>query len=423
LYTRGTRVVEWGVENAKTKRAEFDAMPPIVEVCDGLIETVAAEKRRVVEVQLAGTRFDSQGGIALPGTDGPGKGRRYQLDDYAFRSLVSRMGLSGARYLAEDCSPKLRAINMNHHFADAEVDDQLRLLMRRNPNARGGHEVFGVVGSRYQEEFHAGRIAEGVAKAMATTEARGSLTYDGRRTKIQALFHSTVEPEEYVAGEFFRAGIQVRTDDTGGGSCIVEAVVWQNLCLNLIVIDQAVSEIANIIHVGDLSKLEDQLAEAMVKAQAAIGHFVKAWGYATHDDVIAEALKVIHDQAAKRELEAAASGAVPIEEVIPGFYAAMRKRELVPLKRRDVHKDKDTKRLVAPDLVEAFKADASAARVKAGVPLSRAALVNAVTRHAHTTADGTFAEDGLEAAAGKLLFGRNRQSPAPLPYQAVGLDI
>jgi len=236
-----------------------------------------------------------------------------------------------------------------------------------------------------------------------------------------------VEPADYVAGEFFRVGIGVRTDDTGGGSCIVEGMFWQNLCLNLLCIDEGVTGIARIRHVGSVDALAGKFEEAMAKAKRAVGHFVDAWGYGTRENVLLETLRVTPDADDRKLIEGVAGGAVPVSEFLPGLFNGIIERELVPVRGRAK---------AIPKLIEMFHADTSAARFVEGGngqrserPLSRTAVVNAFTRYAHEGQDDPWQQDEIQTAAGGLLFGKKVggeggkpstwKTPEPLPYVAL----
>lgn len=441
-FERGTRVIEYGVEEAKRLRAEFDAMPTAEENAKELISTIDAEARSEEVVELSGVRMNNNGDLRLR-SGGP----RIPPNGRSFGSLLSRAGIGGARYLTEHCWPELRAINWNRQadrIAEAEKESRriwaqdvsnqihvghtrakaekivgsepepqrIKFLTRRNARHPSGREVYGAVGPKFPADFSVRLIAEAVAKA-APEGSRGEVSYDGQRARFRILLHSTVQPEDYVAGEFFRVGIGVRTDDTGGGSCVVDALFWQNLCLNLVCIDEGITGIARIRHVGSVDKLAAKLEKAIQKAWASLSHFQRAWGYGTHEDVLARTIEVTHDEDAKRHLQAAQSGGVRIEDVLPGLFNGIIERELVPVKGRRVE--------TIPKLVEAYGEDVSAAKDRSDTPLSRTAVVNAFTRFAHTTNSDPWAQDDIQTGAGSLLFGKRRKNgtfgePAPLPY-------
>jgi hypothetical protein len=240
------------------------------------------------------------------------------------------------------------------------------------------------------------KVAAAIAKA-APEGARGSVKYDGTRSRFEVLFQSTVQPEGFVAGEFFRVGVHVTTGDTGGNSVIVRAVVWQHLCLNLIVIDQCSLPVASLRHIGTVMELRRKFEGAFNKALKAINPFMVAWGYARQDDVV---------ERARGTTEAP----IPTDprEAVRGIFAGLLEREAVTFKGKKPGEVLDA-------LVAAWEKDESSAVT--ATRTSRAAIVNAVTRAAHEwSLDDPWAEDELQREAGALLWGRKGRPPAPLTY-------
>jgi hypothetical protein len=360
-------------------------------------------------------------------------GGRYAIGRDAFGDLCTRLGFGGGGYLA-NCPPDLRAFNVNHHRGIAAaheerneasiahlrtLDARIAALTGKSPPAldRGrdsiklrvrdhgdGAEVFAAVGPSYAA-FDVDRGAEAVALA-SPSDARGAVQYDAAtsRTRIDVLFHSDVRPEAFVAGEVWKAGIQVRTDDTGGGSLRVDAVVFQNLCLNLIIVNRMAQPIARIRHIGSVRELARRFRTALAEAQDKLGAFIRAWGYGSAEDVIARI--------------AATTADVPRDprEALPGIFNGILSAEKVKIPgARD--------RAIAA-LVAAWEFDDSSARMSPEAQrvggVTRTAIINAFTRVAHTLAfDDPFADDEIQRDAGSLLWASRGDVPAALPYEPV----
>ncbi len=421
VYRRGTRVIDLGVENARIERQKHDALPDVAEACARFEALIASEKRHDHVFDVASLRLSNDGCLATPRGGQPGVGPRTALTEHAFASLVAvhHSGIGGAGYLAR-CWPELRAINVNRwlaRFGASEIAirnalppekvatwEPRRVKMRfRNAAPSKGPvpappiECFGVVTPSYTA-FDVDKIAQAVALAMPK-QAKCDVTYDGRRATVDIRFPSTVKPEHYVAGEFFRAGIRVRTDDTGGGSILVSSTIWQNLCLNLIIIDRQDNGLARIRHVGSVDALAKKLSDALAAGKESLAHFLTAWGYASEEKIAWSKLD------ADADVEKPSS--MKIEDLLPGIFNGLMERELVPVRGRRAD--------VIQGMVTAWGEDRSAA---AGP--TRAAIVNAVTRYAHEGQDDPWYEDELERAAGRLLYGpRGGAKPAALPYVPV----
>ena len=432
VYERGSRVDSTGVANARASRINHDTKPLVVDAATDLIGRIRAENRHIAVVQSGKIGMHEDGRLALFGArvDGRDVGDMSVLPSrQAFGSMLSRLGIGGAEYLAR-LPAKARAANVNlwssiisgRDEAMATEATRLALAAGREPagsaeacafrvRTRGGSdEAFAVVSPEYAP-FDADVIADAIrrtcvsAPTMTTqidghsftadlSKARGRMTYDGAKSRFEVMFHSDIQPEHFVAGEFFKAGVMVRTDDTGAGACKVVPVVWQNLCLNLIILDVAKGDEVAIRHVGSLAKLTAQFEKAFSKSLDKIGHFIKAWGYGCRENVLT---------ATRR---AYAKCPVSEEKALPGLFNGMLQTGLVaiPGRRKDI----------VNELVQQWRLDTSSAKREG---LTRASLVNALTRYAHTiTMDDPWAEDEIQRDAGRLLFKRDE----PIPY--VSLD-
>ncbi len=391
-FERGTRVIEVGVENARSARIEYDAKPTVAAYCDELIAGIEDEDRVDVPTAVRALGMTRDGTLTV-------HGRPIPITRKAFVGLCNRLGFGGAWYLAEKCWAELRARNVNAHLhVLREIEDAQRaespsehvdrdLVFRTRTTSEGEREVFGVVTPSYTA-FDVDRIAAALKEA-APADARGTVTYDGYRARFEVLFHTTVQPEKFVSGEFFRAGIIISTDDTGGGGLNGYSAVWQNLCLNLIMIDVAKTGAFNIRHIGDYGKLVAQFRSGFRRALDGLEHFRRAWGYAVDENIHRTARELQDD--------------VPltVEEAMPGFFRTLLDRELVPV--RGI-----SKKEAVPKLMEMWTKDESAA---AGP--TRAAVANAFTRFAHEVNTDPWAQDEIQRAAGRLIY-----SSEPIRYTA-----
>lgn len=392
VYERGTMVIDVGVENARRSRQDYEKQPLVTDYCDAFIKDIGLEARRDNVIPMSGIRMTSGGRIVHEEKKGA-----LELEEKAFGSLLTRTGIGGSEYLRR-CSPKLRAINVNHWMQamkDTEVAAQttqedrpnIKLRTRNTPN--GGRAIFGAVSDSYTA-FDVDKVAEALALATPR-DARGTVSYDGYKAQFSVLFHSNVQPENYVCGEFFKSGVIVRTDDTGGGSLIVSASVWQNLCLNLIIVDEDDQVTARIRHIGDVRKLALKFEEGFAKALGKLDHFLRAWGYASKENVV---------ERARKNDPTVASGDV---EAFKGILRGVVENDIIPVK--------GNVESAVSALFAAWEKDESSAT--ATTRFSRSAVANAFTRYAHETNTDPFAAVDIAAAAGSLVY-----SNKPLPYVA-----
>jgi hypothetical protein len=445
VYERGLRVIEAGVEAARASRAEHDAKPLVTVLCDNVIQRVHDEKRADLlvyasDVGMAGdgrVRVRPQSVIADGLTSGVSGSlmvaTEMPISSDAVGSMFGRLGYGGRYYLVDKCPPVLRAHNVNAQ-SDRMLDreDKERRAWQAGPHAKDADKapkrqslvfrtravtradgttprsIWATVSPGYAT-FDVDKVAEAIGEALKRTapEARGGVTYDGTRARFEALFHSNVQPRHYVAGEFFKAGVVVRTDDTGGGAIRGSSVAWQNLCLNLAIIDRQARDLFSIRHVGSVYELARKFQAHFAKALDAIGHFIKAWDYACEEDVL-EVARLISDDAVPGNTTDAVRG------IFAGLLSGGQRARIKLPGRSKIDEHVDA-------LVACWEADASSARKVHAV--SRAAVVNAITRYTHTVLElDAFGEDDVQRQASALLWGTKGvpgaggSKPRPLEY-------
>lgn len=414
LYDRGTPVIGLGVQNARESHRTWEAQPRLGDAVAKFCDHIGTEKRRD---QLIGIdQLAMYGDGLITGLDG----ERWLIEPDALVQLASRLGVKQAGYLV-NIWPALRAQNWNqmiatstrHEKSTCPVEhelyktlDSLQTVRARLRDSEGQPSIWAVLSDRYAT-FDVDKIAAALAAGLAKyPEARCEVTYDGHSAQFDVLFHSNVQPEKFVAGEFFKVGYRVKTSDSGGGSIWVSLLLWQNLCLNLIVIDVAQFTLAKLRHIGDPIALAAKFRDAVKQGEQRIGHFLKAWDFATDDALVYVAAGRYGVSDAVRLLDEMPDGDTFTEaEVLAGVFQGLKKMDKLSITNDDI-----------TGLVAAHALDESAARVR--VPVTRASVVNAVTRYAHETVGrlqpGKQSE--LESQAGALLIGSRGGNPAPLPF-------
>lgn len=402
-YRRGTMVLDAGVERARELRLAFDDMPDVDEAVADLIERVNDEHRRDEPNVVANLRMYGDGDLRAE------SGERLVINERAFPQFCARTLGGGGDYLRR-CWPELRARNVNQwmsRFAEeekakreadgAEFQPNRVVLRTRDCEGASTREVFATVSENYTP-FDVDKIAASVDLAMPQG-AKMRVVYDGFKARIDVLFHSTVQPEKYVAGEFFRAGLTIRTDDTAGGSVVGHAFVEQNLCLNLVLIDRAAIPLFSLRHIGSVSRLADDFRAGLRRAEESLRHFIVQWGYAQRDDLVAMA---------ERAGEFGDERPVTLTEMFAGFARGAVKRELVPLPMRRGE--------TVAQLRHMFEQDVSGDGPRAGL-VTRAGLVNAFTRYAHSVEPDPFKAHEIEQAASALLWPARKGAALPhIPF-------
>lgn len=401
IYSIGTRVNETGVENARRSQLEHDAKPLAIDVSTQLRDTIRAEKREDLQpYRLAEMKLSMKGALFAGGVqnaEGRWVGGHYLgLETDAFKRLVGRaIDANGAAGYLADCPPELRAKNFNF-WSGADTSDRTHVLRTRLDQS-GNRRVFAAVSERYTA-FDGDKIAEALALAFPS-DARGSVDYDGSRYRVEGLWHSDVAPEEYVAGEIFKAGVIVRGADDGSGSIRIQSVIWRNLCLNLIILDRAIGVDVRIRHTGTVAQLASEFRKAFGKALQSVDAFRGAWGRAMQERD--EVLVARSAGTTSHDIEG-----LPASAVLAGLFNGIVERELVKIPGRRVD--------IVPKLIEMHNQD----EARAAYGVSRASIVNAFTRYAHRVESNTFAADIIREGAGSLLSAGRGLAPAPLPFEA-----
>ncbi len=401
IYSAGTRVLQLGVENATRMQLTHDAKPTAVSLALGLQERVLSEERKdLPPTAVSLLRMTKHGLVVLPNAQNePGRGAFLPISSRAFGSLFAKMPCSSGISYLSDCTPELRAINFNHWAVElgrreAQEKSPTEAVLRTR-KVNGHLQAYATVSPSYTA-FDADKIGQALALAFPS-DARGSLDYDGQRMRLEGLWRANIAAGEFAAGEFFKAGVIVRTDDTGGGSIRVQSVLWRNLCLNLIILDKAVGVDIRIRHQGSVETLAAKFRAAFDEALASVERFRLAWGYARTEPLVERTRAVAGDEVC----------GMSATDMLPGILNGILEQELVRVPGR--------RQAVIPKLLEMHRQDEAAGTY--GV--SRASIINAFTRYSHIVETDAFVADEIREGAGSLLSGYRGGVPRPLPYVAL----
>ena len=367
----GTALIQDGQERFRRSRRQYEEMMYMQDVCGALVERVRAEHRVDIPAHAARLRVTPAGQLAVP------RRGHHAITPRAIRGLSSFVTDSGGRYFAalqDSGDPDLVALmarNLNFHLPRANrtradgSERPVELNLRTRRCATGGREVFAVVGSGYTEH-DVDKIAVQVMSAVPPS-ARGSVVYNGYRATFDILFHSDIRASEVVAGELFKAGVRIRTADDGSGAITVSAMVWRNLCLNMLIIDRAEQVTVRRRHAGE--GVADVIQAGIHRALDKVDHFARKWNEASLENLLER------------------YGLVDPENVFEGLVA--NRVVWVPGLRAEELVDR---------LITAYRSEPG---------YSKAAFVNAISKAAHTGEWRSWeTPEALEEVAGNLLFQR-----------------
>lgn len=398
MYTEGTAVNEIGVENAGGSRRKHDSLPSLGDAMHGLSEKIKAEHRRNTLMELKQLILSES--FALLPRVAPGAAVRvskrgsYQLANTAYLQLTEFLGIptTTARWLRSDTVSAGSAVRLLNE--QIEKSNKTVLVRGRVDAAGDKREVFAVVGEKYPT-LDANEVCGVLSKVPLLDHAKGDVAYSRSSTKvmIDASFHSDVVADFYACGELFRAGIRVGLSDSGNGSYRVSAYVVRNLCLNLIILDEAVIEFDRIIHAGSVDSRRERITTAVTKASDAISYFAAKWENA-NKNVLAPRDGVVKVKGKKHVIEDEVvtwAKADPHQRVV-GLLNGYSQLGLLP-HLSGAHLD---------GIADAYFADEVTGREEN--PITLAGVVNGITRYAHTSGMGRWSADALERAAGTLTW-------------------
>jgi hypothetical protein len=268
VYAPGTRVLPVGDANFRTERQRVEGLPPFPGAAAAVEGTIRLENRADVSASVRDVAMNDYGNLVVGETE-------YALEHGAFLQLALHLQIGmGARYLVERCDRELRAENVNHQLR--KFPDKALVFRTRAGPEDEPRRIYATV-TRGYTPVDTDAVLKTVLPCL--TDARAELVYDGSGMTATALFM----PDHVVdlaAGDIFKAGVRIRTDDTGRGRVRIAAVVWRNLCLNLLIIDEGEVETVSEVHRGDPARILAAVALGVEAARAKIATFLDAWGHA-----------------------------------------------------------------------------------------------------------------------------------------------
>ena len=383
-----------GTAAARRMLAEVTSLPLASTALAKLAARVAGEARRDVSVtDVTEITMNEAGALVIPGVSAP-----VVPEVGAWQTLASRCGIvltepfMRARDLANP-APVVAGLAgtfnawQGCHKAERPADAKPRTGVVGLRDVDGITRMFRFVSERYAKDIGIDVIARLIAEVC---EADGidpfaAIAYDGTRVQIDLTFPTSVDPGDFGVGELWKIQARIRSADDGSGGVGLALGLHFARCRNF---SQSMTEttLLSARHLGDSAVIAANLRAALREAHVRVQPLIAAWGYAKSDNLID------HLPANSPVKGAGVSGGVPIEEAIPGFFRAiLATREAVPV----------LSSRATPKLVEAWKADDGPGGPSSGI-ITRAGVVNAMTRYAHTEAD-PWDRAGIERLASAYL--------------------
>jgi len=351
IYAPGARVIDLGDENFRIERNRVDALPEFPSAARRVINAISRECREDVNVRFSELEMTDDGTLRV-GSEELG------LETAAFSQFASLAGFGcGVSYLANCCPADLRAENVNRQLQrarDREITLRTRLV-------DGEHRSTYAVVSPSYAAVDSDRVLEVVCDSLR--DSRAELVYDGTGVRATGLWMPNVV-QDLAAGDVFKVGVRVQTDDTGRGRIRISGVAFRNLCLNLIIIGEGEVETVSVVHRGNPQRILDIVAEGVERARGTVGRFLESWQFARSTRV--DVPQTIRSWVEQKKLK------------VPGVRSAAQRDALVE------------------KLLESWQ-------VEPGETLADA--VNAVTRAAHeNTAWDIAIREEIERQASRLVY-------------------
>ena len=249
-----------------------------------------------------------------------------------------------------------------------QADGSDPAVVLRVQKSRG--RIFAVVSPSYAA-FDGNLVLESLLAALPKG-SRVNVDYDpdAARGRVEIV---TLQEERPVVGEPFRTSFTVGWDDTGGGSIWGDGGLFSARCLNLTRIYTSTGTF-RIRHVGSVGKLARTFRANFEKISRVVSQLSRAYGHAASEEL---------------------TNAERIEstEFMSGIYRSLLQRELVPVRGR---REEAVKALALQALAD-----------ENGAGLTRAGVVNGITRYAHRVNEDPWMRDEIERAAGRILWSQN----------------
>lgn len=254
----------------RLSRVRHEALPDLVDACKVVAEEVKAEDRRDVVVPVRELRLADDGQLIIPGEG------RLPLERRGFRQLLSRAGSAvfpRGYDLMMAMAPDLRAYVFQRQLADAGVPKERAVRLRTRRGPAGLRTVFASLSQRYAVH-DAPEVLRDVCRALLGTPYRAEVIYrpDTSHLRVDVTAHA----DTAAAGDVFKLGYRVTSNDAGQGSITFSPVAFRCLCLNMSILRVKRGEIVRWQHRGAVAD-RASLRRMVARAEPAFTRFTSAW--------------------------------------------------------------------------------------------------------------------------------------------------
>ena len=284
VFATGTSVRADGNKRFREFRQSFDEMPDADVSLEQLIEIINDEQRMDLDdINASELRMEDDGTLSHTNFSG------LKVEHNGLRDLLSRMRADHhlpmtdsnllfpngfQQFMALD--PDVRAHVFNSQMAKANEAHEVKLRTRMNG---GDRSLFGVVSPGYSV-VDADQIASSLVSGFDFAGAKGKLLYNPAKASVtfDALWMPN-EVTDLAAGDVFKVGLRLKTNDAGKGSINGGGISFRNLCLNLIILDELYVPQFRIRHWGNVQEVEQVLIQNFELLKKGFNVFLQDWGY------------------------------------------------------------------------------------------------------------------------------------------------
>lgn len=374
FFAHGTALVQAGTDAWREERTTMAARPPLGEALDKASAAVERQERRELPFLFSSVHWTTEDRLA---NGGPG----HPLSRHAFSQLLSRADAPGgaAGYLGQ-CTPEMRAPHVTHWLRQAlDSKGSPTKGILRTALTGGQRAAYAVVSPRYVP-CDLPAVVSTLREALPRG-AKGAVVVAGPRWEIRAFYGSPIEP---VVGEVFNCGVVVTGADDGSAPVCVRAIAERVRCVNL---TRLTGTAVNVDIRHSSRQILAQVRQALEASSQAVSVFATDWA-----------------DAMQQQLFADGSAYQPAE-----IFAALVRADLVRAPSGCSTSD------FVDRLVTAWRVEPS---------YTRAGLVNAITRVAHTSSwTRSWVTADLEEQAGELVHVRVLLAPSGTTEQGNLLEV
>ena len=276
IYAPGSVVNSWGVGNFAVSRQAWEDQPKIEAVLSEVRDRVASEDRRDVVADAEELRLHVRGGGELLLTRRRGGGA-INVERHGLKKMISTIkSVLPSWGHTQTMDAEHIADHFNRRIQQYGAGQRVKLRTRSLDGAP--RSLFATVGPKYGVH-DADEVAQALIWALGNQGLRGTAIYNPNNVSltVDASYHAD-KVVDLAAGDVFKVGLYLTAKDDGTGSIRGGDSYLRNLCLNLLILDNAKETRFRIVHRGDMRKSVQRIRASMSGSLDRWAVFAERWG-------------------------------------------------------------------------------------------------------------------------------------------------